>query len=56
MVHDDSNYVLPSGYPGEMIMIPPPSFFIMEVHHKVKGKVKRKTILPCKRQETKLEY
>ena len=56
VVHDDSNYVLPSGSPGEMIMIPPPSFFIMEVHHKVKGNVKRKTILPCKRQETKLEY
>ena len=56
VVHDDSSYVLPSGYPGEIIMIPPPRFFIMEVHHKVKGKVKRKTILPCKRQETKLEY
>ena len=54
VVHEDSNYVLPTGSPGEMIMIPPPSFIIMEVHHK--GKVKKTSILPCKKQETELEY
>ena len=54
VVHDDTNYVLPSGFPGEMIMIPPPRFVIMEVHHK--GKEKRTSILPCEMQEQKLEY
>ena len=34
VVHDDRSYVLPNGSPGEMIMIPPPRFVIMEVHHK----------------------
>ena len=54
VVHEDSNYVLPSGSPGEMIMIPPPRFVIMEVHHK--GKVKKTSVLPCEAQETTLEY
>ena len=53
IVHD-GNYVLPEGSPGEMIMIPPPRFIIMEVHHK--GKEKKKSIFPCERQETVLEY
>ena len=54
IVHDDSNYVLPSGSPGEMIMIPPPRFIIMEVHHK--GKEKKTSIFPCERNQTVLEY
>ena len=54
VVFDDSKYKLPSGYPGEMIPIPPPRFVIMEVHHK--GKEKRTSILPCKMQEAELEY
>ena len=54
VVHEDSNYVLPSGSPGEMIMIPPPQFIIMEVHHK--GKESKTSILPCKKQETELKY
>ena len=54
VLHEDSKYVLPSGSPGEMIMIPPPMFIIMEVHHK--GKDKKKSILPCKKVETTLEY
>ena len=54
VVHEDSNYVLPSGSPGEMIMIPPPQFIIMEVHHK--GKESKTSILPCEKQETELKY
>ena len=54
IVHEDSNYVLPEGSPGEMIMIPPPQFIIMEVHHK--GKEKKTTIFPCVRQKSVLEY
>ena len=54
VIHEDSKYVLPSGSPGQMIMIPPPMFVIMEVHHK--GKDKKKSILPCKKVETTLEY
>ena len=54
VVHEESNYVLPSGSPGEMIMIPPPMFIIMEVHHK--GKEKKTSILPCKKQRTEIEY
>ena len=54
IVHDDSDYVLPLGSPGEMIMIPPPKFIIMEVDHK--GKEKRTSIFPCKRERTVLEY
>ena len=50
--HDD--YVLPHGEPGEMIMIPPPQFIIMEVHHR--GKKKHISIFPSKKQETELEY
>ena len=54
VIHEDSKYVLPTGSPGQMIMIPPPMFVIMEVHHK--GKDKKKSILPCKKVETTLEY
>ena len=54
IVHDESNYVLPEGSPGEMIMIPPPRFIIMEVHHK--GKEKKTSIFPCERQQAALEY
>ena len=54
VVHDDSNFVLPKGSPGEMIMIPPPRFIIMEVQHK--GKEKKTSIFPCKKQVTVLEY
>ena len=54
IVHDENDYVLPEGSPGEMIMIPPPRFIIMEVHHK--GKVKKTSIFPCEKQQTVLEY
>ena len=54
VVYKNNKYNLPNGYPGEMIMIPPPNFVIMEVHHK--GKEKKTSILPCKMQETELEY
>ena len=54
LVHEDPNYVLPSGFPGEMIMIPPPRFIIMEVHHI--GKEKRTSILPCEMEATEIEY
>ena len=54
VVHEDSNYVLPRGYSGEMIMIPPPRFIIMEVHHK--GKNSKTSILPCEKLETELKY
>ena len=54
VVHDDRSYVLPNGSPGEMIMIPPPRFVIMEVHHK--GTEERTSILPCEKQEAELEY
>ena len=54
IVHDDSHYTLPSGSPGEMIMIPPPRFIIMEVHHK--GRKKKTSIFPCERKEIQLEY
>ena len=54
VVHGDNDYILPSGSPGEMIMIPPPRYVITEVHHK--GKEKKTSILPCEKQETKLEY
>ena len=54
VVHEESNYVLPCGSPGEMIMIPPPMFIIMEVHHKGKGK--KTSIIPCKKQKTEIEY
>ena len=54
VVHEDTKYVLPSGNPGEMIMIPPPMYIIMEVHHI--GKEKKRSILPCIKQKTVLEY
>ena len=54
VVHEESNYVLPSGSPVEMIMIPPPMFIIMDVHHKGKGK--KTSIIPCKKQKTEIEY
>lgn len=54
VVHANDDYVLPSGSPGEMIMIPPPKFIIMEVNHM--GKEKKSSILPCEMLETELEY
>ena len=46
---------LPPGAPGEMIMIEPPQYIIMEVNH-TKGDRKWTTIVPCKIQTEKLEY
>ena len=46
---------LPPGAPGEMIMIEPPQYIIMEVHHS-KGDRKWTTVVPCKLQKAKLEY
>ena len=54
LVHEDPNYVLPNGFPGEMIMIPPPRFIIMEVNHV--GKEKKTSILPCEQEATEIEY
>ena len=41
--------VLPAGAPGEMIMIEPPQYIIMEVHHS-NGNKKWTSIVPCKKQ------
>ena len=46
---------LPPGAPGEIIMIEPPQYIIMEVHHS-KGDKKWTTTVPCKLQKAKLEY
>ena len=54
VVHEDTNFVLPSGSPGEMIIIPPPRFVIMEVHHI--GEDMKTLILPCEKQKTELDY
>ena len=54
VIHEDTNFVLPSGSPGEMIIIPPPRFVIMEVHHI--GEDKKTLILPCEKQKTELDY
>ena len=47
--------VLPAGAPGEMIMIEPPEYVIMEVHHEKKER-KWTTIVPCKRKIETLDY
>ena len=47
--------VLPAGAPGEMIMIEPPEYVIMEVSHK-KGDEHWTTIVPCKRKKVSYEY
>ena len=47
--------VLPAGAPGEMIMIEPPEYIIMEVSHK-KDKKQWTTIVPCKIQKVSLDY
>ena len=47
--------VLPAGDPGEMIMIEPPEFIIMEVSHK-KGDNRWTTVVPCKSQKVSLDY
>ena len=41
---------LPAGAPGEMIMIEPPEYIVMEVHHS-KGDRKWTTVVPCKIQK-----
>ena len=46
---------LPPGAPGEIIMIEPPEYIVMEVHHS-KGDRKWTTVVPCKIQTEKLEY
>ena len=46
-------YVLPAGAPGEMIMIEPPEYIIMEVGHK-QGDRQWTTIVPCKRKKNNL--
>ena len=47
--------VLPTGDPGEMIMIEPPEYIIMEVSHK-KGDKRWTTIVPCKSKRVSLDY
>ena len=46
---------IPPGAPGEMIMIEPPEYIIMEVHHSKAGR-EWTTVVPCKLQEDKLDY
>ena len=46
---------LPPGDPGEMIMIEPPQYIIMEVHHSKAGR-DWTTVVPCKLQKATLEY
>ena len=48
-------YKLPTGAPGELIMIEPPEYLIMEVHHD-DGEKKWKTTISCKRHASTLEY
>merc|ERR1712035_134079 len=47
--------VLPAGAPGEMILIEPPEYVIMEVSHK-KGDKHWTTIFPCKRKKETYDY
>ena len=47
--------VLPAGAPGEMIMIEPPEYIIMEVSHR-KGDRQWTTIVPCKRKKVTFDY
>ena len=51
LVFKDS-YVFPKGKPGQLIMIPPPEYVIMEVEHH--GKFKKKSILPCPRELSRI--
>ena len=46
---------IPPGAPGEMIMIEPPEYIMMEVHHSKAGR-EWTTVVPCKLQEDKLDY
>ena len=48
-------YKLPTGAPGELIMIEPPEYIIMEVHHD-DGQKKWKSTISCKRHPSTLEY
>ena len=47
--------VLPAGAPGEMIMIEPPEYIIMEVTHK-KDKKQWTTIVACKLEKVSFDY
>ena len=51
IVHKDG-YVLPRGDPGELIKIEPPEYLIMQVI----GEDGTKSLVPCKRQVTELDY
>merc|ERR1711891_127803 len=46
---------IPPGAPGEMIMIEPPEYIMMEVHHSKAGR-EWTTVVPCKLQEDKMDY
>ena len=48
-------YTLPTGAPGELIMIEPPEYIIMEVHHD-DGENKWTTTISCKRHAATIEY
>ena len=50
-----SGFKLPTGAPGELIMIEPPEYLIMEVHHD-DGEKKWKTTISCKRHASTIEY
>ena len=50
-----TGYKLPSGAVGELVMIEPPEYIIMEVNHD-DGERKWKTIISCKQHATTLEY
>ena len=49
------DYELPSGAPGQLIMIEPPSYIIMDVDHD-DGEKKWTTTISCERHAATLEY
>ena len=47
----ENKYKLPVGGPGEVIMIEPPQFIMMEVMNK-----KLKSLVPCEKISSKINY
>ena len=45
IVHEDSNFVLPKGNPGEMIMIPPPISLKWKSNTRVRNKRHRSSLV-----------
>ena len=49
----DKNYKLPRGKPGEIIMIKPPEYIMMEVLDKMQKTI---SIVPCVKARSKIDY